>query len=224
MVREVRDLKKMKLGKIHLKELKKIECWDWSDIFTDDENESENELGNAASLGVALPKVDNKEDIKDYVNVEIRPPPKIESRLEITITHPHTTQWCNMPSLLQKKKLSDIWMGMRNIGGMNNIVKAEYVYEFHKSGHVHLHGYIDFEFNLKCISPVGLVSDYVKMVLLQMPKKSCNYVDKNMYINQDDDKMNIVYLCPQVMVRYINRNEWPERVIEWEGYIHKHQV
>ena len=221
MVREVRDLVKMKWAKSSPKDLEKIECWDWSKEFIDwwkevREYENAKESGNMAALGVILPE----EEIK----VEIPLPPKIESRLEITITHPHTTQWCNMPSLLQRKKLSDIWVGMRNIGGMNNIVKAEYVYEFHKSGHVHLHGYIDFEFDLKQFSPVGLVSDYVKMVLLQMPKKYCNYSDRNMYINDEDDKFNIVYKCPQVMIRYINKTDWPERVIEWEGYIQKHQV
>lgn len=168
-----------------------IECWNWDEVLT--ENPICEGLLGRPSHPQGQP---------------------VRAHLEITITHPPTTKWLNMMSLEQIKYLSRIWDNIIPVCGMAHVKESGHVFEFHKNGHAHLHGYIILEFD-KPFSPYGLVADYAKAVLKQMPKK---------YINYNDNYMTpewIRYKCPSVCVQYINDDERPYRITEWISYLKK---
>lgn len=141
------------------------------------------------------------------------PSPKLRCHLEITLKHPCDTKWSSSPSTIQKEWYRKAWNNIVNTGGISNIVDTGYVYEFHKNGHVHLHGYIKFEMSSK-FSPIGLIADYSKMYYLLLSKKH-TYKEAHMYY----DYMR--YASPAICVQYVNDIEKPERFGEWKTYLLK---
>lgn len=133
--------------------------------------------------------------------------------IEITLKHPYTKKWEAMPSTLQKKFYREAWNEIKNTGGINNITDSGYVYEYHKSGHVHLHGYVSFSYTQK-FSALGLIADYAKMYYILLPK-ICKY-NSNFMFDQYQR-----YASPAVCIQYINNIEKPNRLKEWKEYMLK---
>lgn len=136
---------------------------------------------------------------------------KCRCHVEITLKHPYDKKWSALHSTQQQKFYKNSWHNIKNTAGIP--LETGYVFEFHKSGHVHLHGYIQYEFNKK-FSPIGLIADLAKLYYLQLFKKY-NYNENHMY----DKYMR--YCSPQITIQYINDDERPERLEEWKKYLLK---
>jgi len=175
------------------KKVPQITKFDWSDVFENSDSDQSSNCG---------------------VPISVEPRKTLECHLEVTLTYPATTEWLNMPSILQKKKLYKIWDNMQILSLSPKF--KHHIFEFHKSGHVHLHGVIAFEMENK-FSQHGLVCDHVKLALMQYPKKYKNFSDN--YFKSDF----VRYRSPQICVQYINHQEKPKRYDEWLLYMQKCQ-
>lgn len=162
---------------------------DWADILADAENE--NEFTDSTQTE------DRKQNGERQVLGSLSP--KYECHLEFTLTHPHTASWNNKLSIEQKRVLNQKWDLILPMGGLGNIKETGFVYEFHNSGHIHLHGFIRFEFKSK-FSPIGLISDYAKAYLRTMTKKYSNYNDKLMNVEF------MRYRSPQIAIQYFSHS------------------
>lgn len=172
-----------------------IDCWDWSDIVMDDKKDLDQSSNlKAEGVGHLVPS----------------PTPKIECNyschLEITYKHPHTVGWLKMTSQGQKAKMAKIWNEIKCIFG--EPIDRGYVFEYHENGQIHLHGYLCLKFD-GTYSPPGLLSDYVKMYLAQMPKKY-NTINLNYLYTEF-----IRYASPQIAVQYFDAQE----KYEWKNKI-----
>lgn len=147
---------------------------------------------------------------------EVRPVSGLtDCYLEVTFNHPRTVAFKNANSHKQKALYNAIWHVFSHAIGMDKIVRARHVFEFCKSGHVHLHGVLQLKVPVKH-SPQGLVADFVKCFLNEMPRKYARYNDNCMY------SQYVRYKSPAILVQYRSSHE-TERVSEWEVYMNKSQ-
>lgn len=136
---------------------------------------------------------------------------------EITLNLPRSSYFVGLVSDHQKQLYSSIWENMKNIITPDS--NTDYTYEFCKSGHVHLHGYIAVE---KPLIPVGAIADIVKRFIkvynkIVLPRKACDrlkYNQKSMFY------VDSVYKSPAILVRYTAAKD-TERQQYWIEYIYK---
>lgn len=118
--------------------------------------------------------------------------------VEITLKHPYNKTWLQRLSAQQKKFYMKAFESLKNVA-LQNYKDSGYVFEYHKSGNVHLHGFIVFEFT-QMINPYGLISDIAKSYYAYLPKSS--------YYNPKflADKYQR-YASPAVCVQFFNWSE-----------------
>lgn len=126
--------------------------------------------------------------------------PKFHGKLEITMNYPRTIAFSKKTSVEQKKIYSILWHKLKCLFGHND---NDFVYEYCKSGHVHLHGWIDIKGKYFI---AGLVADYVKSYLRFMPTKFSRYKDFNYYPEYT------CYKSPSILVRYRDMEVIEDRV------------
>lgn len=132
---------------------------------------------------------------------------------EITMNYPHTLAFTRMLSSAQRRKYTLLFRNTIAALGIDNIVESNYIFEYLKSGHHHLHGYVIIKDELP-IYPIGGISDMVKTYLLQMPKKYARYRDSCMYSEMGR------YRCPSICIQY-QYKENTARLQEWREYLCK---
>ncbi len=141
---------------------------------------------------------------------------------EITLNLPRTEKFNSMLSSRQKDAYAFIWDYIKNVVNINS--RNHYVYEFCKSGHVHLHGYILLDDSVKHI-PIGAISDIVKMfvkvynrVFSSMNKRNIlKYSDRSMWY------MENCYKMPSICIHYRDKHD-NERFQEWSNYMQKNAL
>lgn len=128
--------------------------------------------------------------------------------LEITLNYPRTSAFVAKPSLKQKELYIRIWNIIKCACGIP--LYSNITFEYCKSGHIHLHGYIIPSISTYYI--IGYISDIVKAYLSLLPKKYQRYVDTHMYSEFNR------YRGPSICVQY---NNDVERFKTWEAYMRK---
>jgi len=129
--------------------------------------------------------------------------------LEVTLKHPYDKVWTAKTSVLQKAWYRKAWHDLVNTAGTDKVKESGFVFEFHESGHVHLHGYIKLQITGK-FSPIGLIADYAKVYYMQLSKKH-NYNEHYMF------PQYLRYAAPATCVQYYNDIETPDRIKYWVG-------
>lgn len=150
--------------------------------------------------------------------------PAIGGHLEVTLNYPRTDKFNSMVSSDQKKVYVNAWRNIIAQLGALYVKHNEYVFEYCKTGHVHLHGLIEFEDKFK-LYPVGAVADTVKTFYAGVPRmkfKQYKFVEKYMFNEYGR------YMSPGVCCQYRYLHEkvdnTPELCIErWKNYMKKTQ-
>lgn len=137
----------------------------------------------------------------------------------ITLSHPHTDKWVNLTTKDQKDLLYRLFQYCVSVADPINIVRMDHVYEYHKTGHVHLHGYVIFRDDLK-LYPIGAVADMAKLYHSKMPKEKWHryhlYNDKHLYSQYGR------YRDPGCCFQYLYSDD-SEGLNRWIKYIYKDQ-
>lgn len=139
----------------------------------------------------------------------------IGGMFEITLNYPRTTAFVNAIATKQKRMYSDWWRKGIAILGIENIKHSGMMFEYCKTGHIHLHGYVFLD-EVK-IYPVGGIADLSKTFLSFLTKKYRKYCDHNLYPEYGR------YRSPAVVVQYRYKSE-TARAREWLDYITKNQL
>lgn len=153
-------------------------------------------------------------------------PPEVASggHLEITLAYPQTDSFCNASSDKQKKLYSKLFNDMMNAIPFEYRVTAKYVFEFFKSGHIHLHGYIKLHPDRKFFI-VGLLADVAKKWHSLLPVKKYQryhlYNGKNLY--SDYDRYKAPSICLQWRSEDAQRDQRPA-LESWIEYMNKAQL
>ncbi len=140
--------------------------------------------------------------------------------LEITMNLPRLHSFTQSSSMLQRLYYLHLFDEIKNVVSPNNTL--DFVIEFCKSGHTHLHAHIVFDYNIKMV-PVGAIADTVKRFCRVYnssqgrlkEKHKLRYVDKLMYY------MDNHYRSPSIDVRYIGKDPMNIRLEEWKNYMNK---
>jgi len=138
---------------------------------------------------------------------------------EVTINLPRTVEFCSSVSNQQKMVYSRLWDGIKSTISVSS--ETDYVFEFCKTGHVHLHGIIKVPPSFKLI-PIGGISDIVKRFCISYSNvyKNLRLRDVIKYNEKCIYYMDNIYKSPAICVRYRSDKE-KERMTEWESYMHK---
>lgn len=151
------------------------------------------EDGEAPSLGRASPQL-------QYSDVH----------LEITLNHPRTSKFVNMTSDEQRKLYDKMFSKMmQHLPEPLCETHITKVYEYCKSGHVHLHACVEYKLS-KAHFPMGLIADTVKRWLNQIKQV---YQEKNCFTEFNR------YRSPSITCQYFQNNK--ERKAVWLEYMHK---
>lgn len=142
---------------------------------------------------------------------------------EITLNHPRTDKFALLTQADQKKVYSMAWsklLSLLRLAHPADLVEADYYYEFCKSGHVHLHGWMLLG-NTCQIVPIGYVADLVKTWLNVLP--SIKYHNYKHYSDKSMSKVYCRYESPSICCtyRYLDETEDIER---WKSYCLKSQA
>jgi len=155
--------------------------------------------GRSASLGSTTPP-DSPVPVPDNVDIFI----------ELTLNHPRNTRFNNMTSDMQKKLYDKIFSAMTETRPLPLCgMKVERVFEYCKTGHVHLHANITYTLPKGKYYPMGIVGDLAKRYLRLIKQV---YQEKNCYPEFNR------YRCPSIVVQY---NEDVKRRDVWLAYMHK---
>lgn len=142
--------------------------------------------------------------------------PHMGGFIEITITYPHTTNYLSMTSDKQKQLLSKIFNRIKGVIPVTHQAVVKYVFEYTKSGQIHLHGYVAIHDSLK-LYPIGAVSDMAKVLLSLFPKKYSKFSTDS--INGDWCR----FRSTQGVIQYRYSHQI-DRINSWKQYIEKHQA
>lgn len=163
--------------------------------FTDKEKSDEGLLGSPSSL-FAIPEKGGF--------------------IEITISYPRTSHFVSLTSVKQKAMYSKIFRYIKESIIFTEIKDSDFVFEYSKSGHIHMHSYILLTADsVHC--PIGIVADIVKVFLKYMPKKYDKYNDRHMFYKY------IRYCSPPITVQYIFQDDI-EGQSRWYAYMAKQQI
>lgn len=144
----------------------------WSEVLGSDSEES----GHSESLERAMP-VGESSDEPSKRSPDARAVHKVA--LQFTLNHPRTQKFLNSSSHEQSKMYLKILFNVKNFNGMIPD-EVKYVFEHCDSGQLHMHTQIKYsiphEFHIN-----GLVSDFSKNVLKQLPPKFSQYKEACLY-------------------------------------------
>lgn len=134
----------------------------------------------------------------------------------ITINHPRTIPFLNVDSNKQRQLYANIW---NNIAYPLNIIEKDYRFEFCKSGQVHMHCIVLYNFN-KSGNVCGLISDIVKSFLPYLDadckrKKREGFKESSMY------PQYCRYKSPALCVQYL---EDTAAIEKWCVYMQKDEL
>lgn len=130
--------------------------------------------------------------------------------IEITLNYPRTSGFVKMVSRKQKQMYLKIWDVIKCACGIP--LESKCVFEYCKSGHVHLHGYLIP--SVENYYVLGYIADIVKTYVNMLPKKYSIYNDKCMFSEF------LRYRSPSICVQY---NKSDVRFNEWLNYLNKQQ-
>lgn len=135
--------------------------------------------------------------------------------LEVTLNYPrvpgfiklNSTEQKNLYNVIFKRLVHGIWPG----DCTGDRYRREF--EFCKSGHVHLHGWILCPKEKFYI--IGIVADTAKRYLNMLPKRYDKYIDYNMCSEFNR------YRSPMICIQY---SFTTERIAVWNKYMSKHII
>lgn len=146
------------------------------------------------------------------------PPPEIVRarqatmcHLEITMTHPHTTQWLNAKTDKQRNFFNKAWNECKNVVGFPH--DSGYATEFHKNGLIHLHGWLVYHPKERYYIE-GMILDYVRHYLRHCMPKKYNKINMNYFYPAQEN-----YTSPQIKVSYHQADRG--RLEYWQNYCKK---
>lgn len=144
---------------------------------------------------------------------EVRPPDGLpDVFISVTLNVPRTLAFCRMSSHDQKRLYIKLWENMmRSNRPIGWGCSTGYTFEFCKTGHIHLHGYIIYKPNSKFFIQ-GLIADLVKAYKRSLGKKAY-YNDKSYY--PEYVRYRDASICMQ--------QETGDRINKWLEYIKKDQ-
>lgn len=153
------------------------------------------------SLGTTLEEVhDSKQDRK---------------QLEVTINYPRDVNYLRMDNEHRKKMYSILFEGLvKYLTVKYNMVKdSRFIFETSNIG-LHLHGYIDLDFNGLKGTIYGLVEECSKYILLSIPpgRSRINTFERGVFYDTYPR-----FVCPALCIGYNTRSEF------WRTYIDKAQ-
>lgn len=140
------------------------------------------------------------------------PKPKFMCYIEVTMNYPRTPTFLKLNSIRQKELYKRLWFNTKNIPKI--CIKSEMVFEYCKSGQVHLHGYVILDHS-EAFHILGLISDYVKNYLSLLPNKYDKFNEASMFEKYER------YRCPSICVQY---KEGLDSLVLWEKYMEKCQL
>lgn len=156
---------------------------------------------------------------RDTAKLRITPSAPPHRYIEITLNYPRTATFLKYGSFEQKRMYTRLWnVIINNFTTLMRVNSSRAVFEYCRSGQVHLHGYLVIEPNTKYYV-AGLVSDMVKCYLNELPKKYNKFVEKCIYYFDDDN--TVCYKCPSIKI--CHRTSQLDRFTEWEEYLSKQQ-
>lgn len=167
--------------------------FEWGEILANSDNESE-----GAGDSFSSPSPPAKRPITGY--------------LMITLNHPPTRLFEQAPSHVQKQIYSKQWHQIKNTFGIPD--ECQYVFEYCKSGRVHLHGLISLHCDRYFV--MGAVSDMAKAYLNLLPRRYEEFKSRCCY--PDFSR----YRSPQITVQHAEATS--AYVDEWRIYMQKQQV
>lgn len=172
---------------------------DWSDILGSDSDSDldcgEGHLGSPPRLAPSAPPSEFQSDFS----------------MLVTLNYPRTVGFLRASSQVQKELYKKLLHDIKNFNGMIPY-NVEYVFEYCKSGQVHLHALLQYKTTqVYCIG--GLISDFVKNYLKNLPKKYSLFKEGCMFYEYQR------YRAPQIAVQYkLTEDEYIEK---WRTYMHK---
>lgn len=139
--------------------------------------------------------------------------------LEITMNLPRTPTFLKADSDKQKALYTTIFNKTFNCIPMVKLAKhKEFIFEYCKSGQIHLHGYITLNDDVK-YNAHGLISDLTKRYLECQPKKYSKFSENKMYTFDNGD--TVCYKTDSLKLSWKNNQD--SRFDEWLNYIQKAQ-
>lgn len=121
---------------------------------------------------------------------------------EITLNYPRTATFIKMLSTKQKILYAKLFRTITHC--ISPPHESKYVYEYCKSGHVHLHGYMIP--SIKSYYILGYIADMVKTYVSLLPKKYSKYVDSCMFSKYN--RYRSASICIQYSDKLDEFNRW----------------
>lgn len=134
-------------------------------------------------------------------------------RLEVTINHPRTKPFQRMDKERQRSLYSSLYFKARSKLTVK-ITEDSIRFEECTDGAQHLHAYLDLEVEKPYI-PQGLVMDFTRSILQQLPKRSHAQLT-----NFHFSTKYTVFKCPAVCCQLTSLDD-KTRLADWEQYINK---
>ncbi len=136
--------------------------------------------------------------------------------IELTLNHPRTPKFNNMPSKIQKLFYSKILMTVLASLGPGNLELIAKAFEVSQDGNMHLHCLLHSTVEIKHF-PLAAVADIVKAYQTHLQKKYAQYKIGHMYPKLYRYKG--IGICCQY--RFATETE---RIAEWETYLKKYNI
>lgn len=131
----------------------------------------------------------------------------------VTINHPRSVIFLNVQSDRQKLMYAKIW---QQLAYSCNIVTKDFIFEYCKSGQIHLHGLVVYKF-VSAGHIIGLISDIVKSLLPALgsgKNKRESFQEASMYSQWNR------YRSPAICVQYLDTDK---SILDWKIYMSKYQ-
>jgi len=146
-----------------------------------------------------------------------RLPYKGECSIELTLNYPRTDKFTLLSSTKQKEIYYQLFTQLVTVVDPLRVKRIEHVYEYCKSGHVHMHARISYNDTYACY-PIGLIGDIVKKWISNMPhvkyQQYDKYKDKCMYEEYGR------YYSPSIVCQFQFATD---HYAEWTDYMNKQQ-
>lgn len=158
--------------------------------------------------------IDNSEiDVASYMEATSNSGYHSECFIEITLNYPRTQTFLNKNSTQQQALYCKLWNRVKNARCVTALQEAGHVYEYCKSGQVHMHGYMRLKYDRPHFV-FGVISDIVKSYLNCLPKRYQNYSERHLHYEYKR------YRCPSICVQYRDIDD-KERIDLWHKYMRK---
>lgn len=143
----------------------------------------------------------------------------IRCRLEITLNYPRTKPFLRMDKEAQMDLYRNIfYLYKQSFESLHKgaiLIRSDQTFELSSDRCIHSHAYVEIDMK-KSFSVEGLVTEALRFLVFQMPKRNHQYLGTCHYSQRFR-----TYRTPSVLVQY---SDSPRRNETWEGYIHKNDT